>query len=118
MMASNTTVTGFTDARWRCLAYRFCSPCSKMDSKQLTIGLQELLEEVDRDLDEFRKKHASDYSVKNITLWWGTEKERVLMRHEPDSVVKTIHELRRVKWFAAFFVAGQLVLLAAQAMLG
>ena len=38
-----------------------------MQDATKTISLTDLLNEVDLDLDELRKKHASDYGVKNIT---------------------------------------------------
>jgi len=52
-----------------------------MDDPHKTIGLAELLDEVSRDLDDYRKKHPSDYGLKGVTLWWDTEKERLSMRH-------------------------------------
>ena len=79
-----------------------------------TIGLTELLDEVSRDLDDFRKKHQSDYSVKNITLWWELERDRVVTRHAPNSVVKTLRRARGAKWMLAWFVAGWLTTLSAQ----
>ncbi len=53
-----------------------------MSDKQTIIGMTDLLDEVSRDLDDFRKKHASDYGVKNVTLWWELERERLLIRHK------------------------------------
>ena len=61
-------------------------PLPIMDDKQETIGLTELLEEVNRDLDELRKKHSSDYNIRNITMWWDLERERLAARHSPGSV--------------------------------
>jgi hypothetical protein len=78
-----------------------------MDENKDTIGLQALLDEVSRDLDEFRKKHAGDYGVKNVTLWWELEKERLVIRHGPESVVKKprrVPRLRRMIWFFAGWV--------------
>ena len=39
-----------------------------MSETQNIIGMTDLLDEVSRDLEDFRKKHASDYSVKNVTI--------------------------------------------------
>jgi hypothetical protein len=86
-----------------------------MDENAHTIGLVNLLDEVSRDLDDFRKKHQSDYGVKNVTLWWDLEKERLLVRHAPSGVVRTAPGPRRraleraLRWLpaglAALFVA-------------
>lgn len=73
-----------------------------MDETRNTIGLSELLNEVDRDLDELRRKHASDYGVKNITMWWELERERLVTRHDPAAVVmlmRRVRGLKRVVWF-------------------
>ena len=85
-----------------------------MDDKK-TIGLAELLEEVDRDLDDFRKKHASDYSVKGVTLWWELERERLVLRHKDVRVARKSLSGRRVWVFVAgclaTFIAGGLTTL-------
>ena len=88
-----------------------------MDEKQKIIGLTELLDDVSRDLDEFRKKHPSDYSIRNIAMWWDLEKERLVIRHAPASVVKTLRKVRGVTRTIAWFFVGWLVMLAAQTTL-
>jgi hypothetical protein len=87
-----------------------------MDEKSHTIGLQDLLDEVSRDLDDFRRKHQSDYGVKNITLWWELQKERLLVRHAPSSVVrKTLGaRLRGLRRTLRWFTAGLYALFAVQ----
>lgn len=77
-----------------------------MDDSKTTIGLPELLSEVDRDLDEFRKKHQGDYSVKNVTLWWELERERVLTRHASVTEVRKLRRARSLKWLMAWFLVG------------
>jgi hypothetical protein len=59
-----------------------------MSDAQGTIGMAALLDEVDRDIDELRKKHPSDYGVKNLTMWWSLEKERLVTRHGPATAVR------------------------------
>lgn len=59
-----------------------------MDDKQNTIGLSDLLDEVGRDLEEFRKKHPTDYQLKTITMWWELERERLSVRHVGKRVLK------------------------------
>lgn len=88
-----------------------------MEDKPEIIGLRELLDEVQRDLDELRRKHPSDYSIRNIAMWWELEKERVLMRHNPGSVVKTLHRARRAVRAAAWLLAGWITMLAFEAAL-
>jgi hypothetical protein len=86
-----------------------------MEQKHKTIGLSELLDEVSSDLAELRSKHASDYSLKNITIWWALEKERLAMRHNPASIVsKHAGLLRRL---SIGFVAGAVTMLAAIAVI-
>jgi hypothetical protein len=75
------------------------------DAKE-TIGITELLDEISRDLDDYRKKHPNDYGVKGVTLWWDTEKERLAMRHVPETLVKKIRRARSVKWMMVWFLAG------------
>ncbi len=82
-----------------------------MDDKLHTIGMTDLLDEVSRDLDDFRKKHASDYSVKNITLWWELERERLLVRHKDARVTRRSLPGRRV-WI---FIGSCVVMFAAGA---
>jgi hypothetical protein len=85
-----------------------------MDDKQKTIGLSELLDGISQDLDELRKKHASDYNIKNITMWWELEKERVLARHMPGSIVKTVRRYRSTMRILGWFTTGWLAMLAIQ----
>ena len=82
-----------------------------MDDKQDTIGLTALLDEISNDLDELRKKHPSDYGIKNISMWWELEKERVVTRHSPATAVKKLRRVRDVKRLMAGFFAGWLVML-------
>jgi hypothetical protein len=77
-----------------------------MEETVRTIGLQDLLDEVSRDLDEYRKKHATDYGVKNVTLWWELQKERLLLRHAPTTKVKLSSRLRKWRREIAWFLAG------------
>lgn len=84
-----------------------------MEQKHKTIGLSELLDEVSSDLAEFRSKHPGDYSVKNITLWWTLEKERLAMRHSPASIVAKHAGL--LKRLSIGFVAGAMTMLGATA---
>lgn len=75
-----------------------------MSDAKDTIGITELLDEVSRDLDDFRKKHPGDYSVKNVTLWWETEKERLTMRHSSSTLVKNSRREERMKRLAIWFL--------------
>jgi len=85
------------------------------DKQQPTIGLADLLDEVHRDIDELRNKHPGDYSIRNITMWWALEQERLLTRHGPASVAKKLRRhpafIRTLSWF----LAGWLAMLAVQA---
>jgi len=83
-----------------------------MDEPKNIIGMTDLLDEVSRDLEDFRKKHASDYSVKNVTLWWELERERLLIRHKEARVARRFMSRRRA-WILvvgcmATFAAGAL----------
>ena len=89
-------------------------PLLIMEDKQHTIGLADLLDEVHRDLDELRKKHPSDYSIRNITMWWELEKERLLTRHGPASVAKKLRRHPGLIRMLAWFFAGWLAMLAVQ----
>jgi hypothetical protein len=82
-----------------------------------TIGLTELLGEVDRDLDELRKKHPADYGMKNLGMWWELERERLLVRHGPTALVKELRRTRGLKRALGLFTAGWLVMLVIQAVL-
>ncbi len=88
-----------------------------MNDAQNTIGLTDLLAEVDRDLDELRRKHPSDYGVKNTGLWWELEKERIMARHSPRSVVKKLRRVQGLKRTMIWFFAGWLTMLAANAVI-
>ena len=79
-----------------------------------TIGLTELLDEVGRDLDELRKRHPGDYSTKNLTMWWELERDRLLARHSPASVVRKMRRARGLKRSLALFTAGWLAMVVAQ----
>jgi hypothetical protein len=59
-----------------------------MSEKTHIIGLQDLLDEVSRDLDDFRRKHPNDYSLKAVTLFWELESERLLVRHQDAAVAR------------------------------
>jgi len=85
-----------------------------MDDKQETIGLTELLDEVNRDLEELRRKHSSDYSIRNITMWWELERERLVTRHSPGSVVRKVRAILGLKRMIAWFFVGWLMMLAVQ----
>jgi hypothetical protein len=86
-----------------------------MSERQNIVGMADLLDEVSRDLDDFRKKHASDYSLKGITLWWELEKERLLIRHKEARVARHLMSRRRAWAFAVgcmvTFIAGVVVTL-------
>jgi hypothetical protein len=83
-----------------------------MDDTVQTIGMADLLDEVSRDLEDFRRKHASDYGVKNVTMWWELERERLLIRHKEARVARRFMSRRRVWMLAvgciATFAAGAL----------
>lgn len=89
-------------------------PLPIMDDTQETIGLTELLEEVNRDLEELRKKHSSDYNIRNITMWWDLERERLSARHSPGSVVRKVRNTWAVRRMMTWFFAGWLTMLAIQ----
>lgn len=88
-----------------------------MEDKQNSIGLRELLNEVSRDLDEFRKKYPNDYSVKGVTLWWELERERLETRHNPGSVVKKLRSVQGFKWVMIGFFAGCVTMLVANTVI-
>lgn len=85
-----------------------------MEDKPDTIGLTALLDQVTADLDELRKKHPNDYNVKNITLWWELERERLLARHSPASVVKKLRRVQGMKRMMAWFFGGWATMLAVE----
>ena len=86
-----------------------------MDDKQETIGLTKLLDEVNRDLDDLRRKHPNDYSLKNLDLWWELERERVLTRHGPDGSVRRPRRIRGGARTLALFTAGWATMIVLQA---
>ena len=92
-------------------------PPSRMTKDETAIGLADLLAEIDRDLDDLRKKHPSDYGVKNTGLWWELERERLLTRHSPESVVKKLRRVRGYKWMMIWFFAGWGTMLCANAII-
>lgn len=79
------------------------------------IGIGELLDEVSRDLDDFRRKHPTDYGVKNVTLWWDMEKERLLTRHGAAGVARRLRLTQGLRWLAVWFALGCAATLAAAA---
>ena len=85
-----------------------------MDDKQNIIGLADLVDEVHRDLDELRKKHPGDYSIRNITMWWELEKERLLARHGSAGVARKLRRYPNLARMLAWFFAGWLAMLAVQ----
>lgn len=64
------------------------------------IGMLDLLDEVSRDLEDFRRKHTSDFGVKNITMWWELERERLAIRHKEARVARHHLSKRRAWTFA------------------
>jgi hypothetical protein len=88
-----------------------------MSDAKDTIGLTELLDEVSRDLDDYRKKHPNDYGVKGVTLWWDTEKERLTMRHGSASVLKKSRREEFMKRLAIWFLAAWTVMLTVNSVL-
>lgn len=88
-----------------------------MEGNHNTIGFQDLLDEVSRDIDEFRKKHPNDYGVRNVTMWWELERERLVTRHVPGSVIRTLRRVRSMRRLFAWFTAGWLAMFAVQTAL-
>jgi hypothetical protein len=76
------------------------------DTTSNTIGLTELLDEVSNDLAELRKKNPNDYSIKNIVMWWDLERDRLIARHLPNGVVKTLKRVKSMKRYLLLFTAG------------
>lgn len=117
-LLANSPAVPLTVANGGCLVRRkalLSFSLLTMDDKQNIIGLSELLDEVNRDLDEFRKKHPNDYSVKNITLWWELERERLLARHSTEGVVKKLRRVQSLKRMLLLFTAGWLTMIVIQA---
>jgi hypothetical protein len=85
-----------------------------MDDTPHIIGLTALLDEVDRDLDDLRKKHPADYGLKNLTMWWDLERERLLARYSPASVVRKFRRARGLRRILGYFSAGWLAMIVVQ----
>ncbi len=92
-------------------------PLPIMDDKQKTLGLFDLLDEVARDIEDFRKKHPNDYSVKNVAIWWDLERERLLMRHGSSAVVKRLRQMQSIKRAMLLIIAGWIAAAIASATL-
>ncbi|HEX3146814.1 MAG TPA: hypothetical protein VHR66_01860 [Gemmataceae bacterium] len=84
-----------------------------MSDTQDTIGLTQLLDEVNNDIDDLRKKNPSDYGVKNIIMWWSLERERIVIRHGSTAAVKRLLKVRGLKRVMIAFVAGCAAVIAA-----
>lgn len=87
-----------------------------MDEKAKTIGLTELLAEVEEDLKQLKAKNPTDYGIKNIMQWWSLESERLEVRHGPQAVIKKMRKAQAFKWMKWFF-AGWIVMLVMQTAL-
>lgn len=85
-----------------------------MEDTQETIGLTELLDEVSRDIDELRKKHPSDYGIKNLTMWWELERERLVARHGLGALVKKLRKVHSMRKMLGLFTVGWLTMLCIQ----
>jgi hypothetical protein len=83
-----------------------------MEATRKTIGLSDLLDEIGNDLDELRKKHPSDYTVKNITMWWELERERLVSRHGSSLAVRKHRWSKNLKRLTISFIAGWIVSIA------
>lgn len=91
------------------------NPLQNMDDTSRTIGLTDLLNEVDLDLGELRKKHSTDYGVKNITMWWELERDRLLTRHGANLAIRMIRRTQTAKWLMIYFFAGWIISAAVSA---
>jgi hypothetical protein len=89
-------------------------PLRFMDDTQNTIGLMELLDEISRDLDELRKKHAGDYGMKNLTMWWELERDRLLVRHDSARIIRRRRRLHGIRRTLALFAAASLTTVVVQ----
>ncbi|GEM_PF-6377634 len=107
----------YASMTWRPSGRLFLFQLLIMDDKQEIIGLAALLDEVNRDIEELRKKHPGDYSVKNLTMWWELERERLVTRHSPASVVKKLRRVQGVRRLMIGFFAGWATMLAATAVI-
>lgn len=86
-----------------------------MDDTTKTIRLTDLLHEVDLDLDELRKKHSNDYGVKNITMWWELERDRLVTRHGANLAIRMIRRAHTVKRLMIYVFAGWVISTAVSA---
>ncbi len=77
-----------------------------MVTNEHTIGLSALLDEIDADLSDYRKRNPGDYSIRTIVLWWSLEKERVALRHAPGTMVKALRKAHKTRWMLVLFAAG------------
>ncbi|HEX3151153.1 MAG TPA: hypothetical protein VHR66_23950 [Gemmataceae bacterium] len=67
-----------------------------MSNTQDTIGLTQLLDEIDSDLADFRKKHPTDFGVKTTSMWWELERERLKVRHGSGVALTRVWSLKRL----------------------
>jgi hypothetical protein len=89
-----------------------------MINKDDTIGIQELMDEIDKDVADYKARNAGDYSVKNVVMFWQLERERVLIRHLPATLVKKARRARSVRFWLGCFSAAWAALIAVQALIG
>jgi hypothetical protein len=86
-----------------------------MSEKPNIIGMQDLLDEVERDLDEWRRKNPGDYQIKNTILWWSLQREKILVRHKDARVARRFGSGKRAWMFLAgclaTFILGALMAL-------
>ena len=86
---------------------RFVSvPKYVMADTKDSIGFTQLLDEIDSDLAEFRKKHPTDFGVKTTTLWWELERERLKVRHGSGVAVTRVWSLKRLVRFIGRVLIG------------
>jgi hypothetical protein len=55
--------------------------------------------------------------VKNVTLWWELERERLLARHSPASALRKFRRFQSWQRMMALFFAGWLTMIAMQAII-
>ena len=102
---------------WTPRKRRFYSFPPNVMEDQKTIGLAELLDEVSRDIDDFRKKHPNDYGIKGTTMWWELERERLLTRHGSFAAVKRMRQIASFKKTTLVFFGGLLGSICLSALL-
>ena len=78
------------------------------------IPLLDLLDEVNRDVVELRKKFPQDYQLKNVTMWWELERERLLLRHGSGSVLRQVSKTRHLKQVLFWMSVGWLTMVVLQ----